>query len=328
MAFIRSSIELKQNDRQVAQFLSRVKMTEKLEARVVEQLQGEGAGPKTVETLNKLREQSQSLGEAKAVVEQSGYVQPPPPPEAEQLRIVERTREYALNYSRTLPDFICAQIIRRYADPRGGESWQLLDTLTVRLSYYQQKEDYRLVMVNNKVTQQSYHQLGGSTSSGEFGTMLRDVFERRTQARFEWDHWGTLRQRPTYVFRYRVSQLNSQWHLSYERKLDIVPSYHGLIYVDRKTNQILRVTLEAEDIPTTFPIKEARTTLDYDYVEISGHTFLLPLKAQIRMRSDGVTTMNDQEFRLYRKFSTDTEIKFDTPEPLPEEQTKEQAPKK
>jgi len=154
--------------------------------------------------------------------------------------------------------------------------------------------------------------------------MLRDIFEPHTQARFEWDHWGTLSKRRTMVFKYRVSQLNSQWHISYERRLDIVPSYHGLVYIDKDTHQILRVTLEAEDIPPSFPVQEARTILDYDYVDISGRTFLLPLKADIRMRSDGVTTRNDEEFRLYRKFTTETEIKFDTPPPLSEDQTKEQ----
>jgi hypothetical protein len=46
------------------------------------------------------------------------------------------------------------------------------------------------------------------------------------------------------------------------------------------------------------------------------------------MLSDGVTSLNDQEFRLYRKFTTETEIRFDTPPPLGDEQTKEQQPPK
>ena len=34
-------------------------------------------------------------------------------------------------------------------------------------------------------------------------------------------------------------------------------------------------------------------------------------------------TKNDIEFRLYRKFGTETSIKFETPDALPEDQTKE-----
>ena len=33
---------------------------------------------------------------------------------------------------------------------------------------------------------------------------------------------------------------------------------------------------------------------------------------------------NDVEFRMYRKFGTETTIKFETPEPAPEEKIKEQ----
>ena len=31
--------------------------------------------------------------------------------------------------------------------------------------------------------------------------------------------------------------------------MEIVPAYHGLVYVDNKTREILRVTLEAEGFP-------------------------------------------------------------------------------
>ena len=46
--FIRSSVELKQPDRQVAEYLRHVKLTDKLDDRTIEDLQSLGAGPKTV----------------------------------------------------------------------------------------------------------------------------------------------------------------------------------------------------------------------------------------------------------------------------------------
>jgi len=86
---------------------------------------------------------------------------------------------------------------------------------------------------------------------------------------------------------------------------------------------LMRVTLNAENIPPTFPVHVARTTLDYDYQDISGHEFLLPLKAQVDMSADGILTRNETEFRLYRRYSAESEIKYDiTPDPLPEEKTK------
>ena len=103
----------------------------------------------------------------------------------------------------------------------------------------------------------------------------------------------------------------------------IIVGYHGLIYVDKDTHQVLRIALEADNIPPSFPVQEARETLDYDYVEISGQPFMLPLKAVVRMRHDKYLTKNEIEFRLYRKFETGSTIKFDTPDALPDDQTKE-----
>ncbi len=62
--------------------------------------------------------------------------------------------------------------------------------------------------------------------------------------------------------------------------------------------------------------------LDYDFEDISGHEFLLPLKFFTEMSADGILTRNESEYRLYRKYSAEAEIKYDiTPDPLPAEQT-------
>lgn len=178
-------------------------------------------------------------------------------------------REYALGFSKRLPDFLCTQVTRRYVDPTGLEFWRQTDTLTARLTYFEQKEDYKLVMVNNSVVNDlKYEAVGGASSTGEFGSMLREVFDPSSQARFEWQRWATLRGKRAHVFEYRVAQPNSKWHIDYDRRMDIIAGYNGLVYVDANTNTVLRLTLVAEDIPPSFPVNEASTTLDYDYTTI------------------------------------------------------------
>ena len=109
---------------------------------------------------------------------------------------------------------------RRAAPPRGRP-----DTLTIQLSYFEQKEDYKLILVNNTVTTQDYQTLGGATSTGDFGSMMREIFEPGTEAHFEWDHWGTLRGRRVMAFAYHVAQARSQWHIVYDRMDIVVPAY-------------------------------------------------------------------------------------------------------
>jgi hypothetical protein len=340
VAFLQSSQKMikegKMTDRELASYLGKVKLIERLDDRTIEEIQGTTAlGPKTLEALRTLRDQSQALASARFVTEPKPTPIPPPSSE-EQGAIITAAREYALSYSRSLPDFICTQVTRRYASAtpgsrRGGSpgsepSWYALDTLTLKLSYFEQKEDYKLILVNNTVTTQDYKTLGGATSTGDFGSLMREIFEPGSEARFEWDHWGTLRGRRVMSFSYRVPQARSQWHINYDRKLDLVPAYRGLVYIDKETRQITRVTLEAMDIPPAFPVKRAETILDYEFQDISGRTFLLPLKATTIMSADDYLTKNDAEFRVYRKYSAESDIKFDVtdvPAPLSDDKTKE-----
>ncbi len=342
VSFLQSSEKLikegKMTDRDLAAYLAKVKLTERLDDRTIEEIQGFGKiGPKTMQALTSLRDRTQALAVAAPIVAPPKAAPIPPPSSEEQAAVLGEVSDIALNYSKNLPDFICTQVTRRYEAPAPGTkyggspdsqpSWRARDTLQIRLSYFEQKEDYKLIMVNSTPTTQDYKSVGGATSTGDFGSMMRDIFEPGTEARFEWDHWGTLRGRRVMAFAYRVRQQRSQWHITYDKRADIVPAYSGLVEVDNKTHEVMRVTLHADDIPESFPVKRAETILDYDYQDISGHTFLLPLKAQVIMAADDYMTRNDEEFRIYRKYSATTDITFDsddkTPPPLPDDKTQE-----
>ena len=60
VAFVESSQKLisegKMTDLDLARFLAKVKLTERLDDAVIEDLQGKGAGPKTIQALNHLHE--------------------------------------------------------------------------------------------------------------------------------------------------------------------------------------------------------------------------------------------------------------------------------
>ena len=321
--FVTSSIQLKHADKEVANFLKNWTLTERLDDRTIESLHGLGAGPRTLEALWKLRDASASLPAAEAIKEEPRKPSMPPPSAEEQQRIIEEVRSYALNYTKTLPDFICTQVTRRFADPSGLEFWQKLDTVTAKVSYFEQKEDYKVILIDNRVVDLSVDDLGGSTSTGEFGTLLLQIFQPETEATFRWLRWGKLRGHMAHVYEYHVRKEKSKWAITFEKSLTTVPAYSGLLYVETDTNMVLRVTLTAENIPPSFPIQEAHTVLDYDYADISGRQYLLPIKFLMRMRQGKMLVKNDVEFRLYRKFGTETTITF-TPDALSSEATTEQ----
>src|SRR5579863_9341887 len=208
--FIQSTIQLKQPDRQVAEYLRHIKLSNRLDDRTIEDLQGQGAGPKTVQALKDLRDTSASLPTPPRPAPKPVVAQIPPPDSIEQGKILSDIRDYALNYTKQMPNYICVQVTRRDVDPRGGDNWYHIDTITTRLSYFEGHEDYKVALVNNQpVNNLSMEKLGGTISEGEFATMMKDIFSPESETRFEWERWATLRGRRNYVFSYDIDQLHS-----------------------------------------------------------------------------------------------------------------------
>ena len=329
VSFVKSSVQLRHDDRQIANFIKKnVKLSNRLEARMVEELQGMGAGPQTVAALKGLITESAGLAPAPPVV----VTGPPAPDSIEQKKILAQITESARNYIKGLPNFICLQVTRRYGDGSGLENYRLIDTIAERLSYFEQKEDYKVVSINGvPVTGNSvkHEQKNGASSSGEFGSILKEIFDPETRTEFNWERWATLRGKRMYVFSFHVSQLRSQYTIySEEAKRTIIAGYHGLVYADRDNKMVMRIKLDVEDLPVDFPVQSVDLDMNYDFTKISGQEYLLPLKSEIRSREGKFLVKNEVEFRLYNRFGAETNIQFgDVPDALPEDTTKEQPEK-
>jgi hypothetical protein len=222
VGFIESSIKNHIPDKDIASYLATAKMSERLTPSQVEDLQGKGAGPRTLAALQKLAEASAGLGAAAPKAPKPVYVEPPPPSKEEQQKVLREVTEYALNYSKSLPDFICLQVTRRSVDlhfQRGtAGSFSPADRLLERLTYFDQKEKYEPISVNDKALfGKDFENIGGSISRGEFGTSLNEIFNPASKAEFGWDHWGTLRKNLCYVFRYRIEQAYSKETIDWNR---------------------------------------------------------------------------------------------------------------
>jgi hypothetical protein len=318
--FVKSAIQQKNDDRKVAEYLHKIKLADKLDARTVEQLQGLGAGPRTVAALRELSEASSSLPMA-----------PPPPPRTPAVvltapaagkvkSILDEVRENALGYTQSLPNYICTQVTQRNVDPTGtGDHFRLVDKIQEQLTYFEHKENYKVIMIDDKmVTNTDHDQLGGARSSGEFGTTLYEIFDPDTQAEFKWEKWGMLDGKQMYVFSFHVPQARSNYRIFHETTdRRIVAGYHGVIYADRETRMVMRIVMECEEIPADFPIQSVKIDLWYALTKISGEEFVLPLKYELTSREGNYLARNEAEFRLYRKFGADATIHFGSPDDEP-----------
>lgn len=351
--FVRSELAMKQSsDKQMAAEIRKLQLTEKLTDKTIIDLQAQGAGPKAVEALKELREKTkdlktggqdltsspatasdQTLSSATAGTASLATKAPPiPPPDSvKQAQILDSMREYAQNYTNTLPNFMCIEVTRRFIDPRAQDNYRSLGTILAKVAFKDGQENYQVYSVNNKMTDTTMLGVkgGGAVSTGEFASLLREIFDPKSEATFNWDHWGTLRNRRMAVFSYAIDSGHSNWSISYGEDREqqrIITAYEGLVYADADTGEVDRIKFVAVNIPRSFPISATSEILDYDLVDISGQKYVCPLTAKLWMKSSDGAIKNEIEFRGYRKFSTDYDIKYETDEaskPLPASKTQE-----
>jgi hypothetical protein len=253
------------------------------------------------------------LAIAFASVALGAFAAEPKPSAEEQARVLEAARKAALDYTRTLPDFLCTEIIERFSDATGkGKYWSAVDSLMVLLTYFGRQERYQLLEVNHAPPSGSYDSLPGATSQGEFGTMLRRIFEPSCAAEFEWRSRAEVRGKQVWAYAYRVLRANSTLSLAYRNggeSSEMAAGYHGLVDIDAGAGTAVRLTLEADDI-RDFEVSFASTTLEYDYADVGGRPYLLPLKAETQMRTGEVMTRNVVDFQSYRKFDVNTDVQY------------------
>jgi hypothetical protein len=322
--FVRQAIEQKAADKQVAAAVEAIQLKYRLDETTVAELQRAGAGPKTVAALRHLSQISASLPPEPQHVTAVAF---PPPSEEVQKSILADVRENALNYTDNLPNYLCTQVTKRRVDPTGSGNWRVADTILEHLSFFDHKESYKVIMVNDSpVTRPLQHdQLGGATSSGEFGSILHSIFAPEVQTEFGWARWATLRGQRTLVFTFHTG-VPMYSIRDEESKREVTTRTHGEVLVDQATRMVMRISMECEGIPADFPIQSVSVLLDYDFGEISGKQYLLPLHSSIRSREGRMAAWNEVSYVAYRKFGTESSITFDTPD-IPADKLKETPPK-
>jgi len=236
---------------------------------------------------------------------------PEPADPIQQKQVLADATGHALNHEENLPNFICTQTTRRFEDFNGKSGWRPIDIIVERLTYFEHLEDYKVIELNGLPASIPHEQLGGASSSGEFGSVMKSIFMPETEAEFNWQSWFILRGRQTHVYSYRVPASKSNYHLKVPHKrLDLIAGFHGLIFIDAHRHFVHRITVHPDGIPSSFPIQDVSLALDYEYTQIGDADFLLPLQFELRSREGNLLVKNDVDYDNYRKFTAESNITF------------------
>ncbi len=269
-----------------------------------------------VQTLRQMRSQGKDFvptptEPAGAPSPAEASVQPGKPPTEESWpHFLEAVRAKAMDYTEQLPNFICTQITQRFARFFPG-GWREYENYVAELSYYDQKEHYKILTIGNQIkSDASLESLSGTWSTGEFGSSLRALFDPKTKASFRLEGVDQTNGRETVRVGYQVPKETSGRSISYRNERTVVTAYRGRCWVDPESFQVVRLEDKALSIPEGFPITRAEGSVDYDLAEIAGGKYWLPIRAEVMLVEGGAKLhmRNLIEFKRYRKFEAEVKI--------------------
>lgn len=244
------------------------------------------------------------------------------PSETEANELLERTRTATLAAAGAMPDFIVKQLIRRSRAYGTTTNWIPQDNLTIAVGYRAEGgEEYKVLAVNGipvgdkarPTRDYSKDVAPGVSSSGvEYISAVADVFKPESQAAFKVVESDLIQGRRTLVYEYEVKKPMSQLTLRSGDALQVFVGSRGRVWIDREINRVLRFEQIATEIPPDFPIIAANSLIDYDWVTIGEHKYLLPTHSEIVLATafptDTIQSRNEIRFRGYQKFGAELKV--------------------
>jgi len=249
------------------------------------------------------------------------------PSETEGQELLQRTRNVTLMAANAMPDFLVKQIIKRSVAYGNTANWIPQDNLTIAVGYRANVgEEYKVLTVNGMApppgedaeaskdfSKNKYVPKGASSSGVEYISALADVFKPESKTEFRMVDTDTVQTRRTVVYEYVVKRDNSQLTLGLaDTGAKALVGSRGRVWIDRELDRVLRFEQIATEIPPDFPITAASSLIDYDWVNINEHKYLLPTHSEILLTTINpkfvLQSRNDIRFRNYQKFGAELKV--------------------
>ncbi|HWA96391.1 MAG TPA: hypothetical protein VG844_17475 [Terracidiphilus sp.] len=170
----------------------------------------------------------------------------------------------------------------------------------------------------------------GLTTRGEFGPMLSVILNDVQHGSITWSRWqNSADGRPLAVFHYSVpgaashDVVNLCCYQASQKNPELVPfhaipAYHGEIIVEPATGAIRAVSLD-DEFTNERPIRSAQKFVQFDYVDIGGHSYLCPVRAiavavaedfptDKMLGFDRIRFINIVSFTGYHKFGSSARV--------------------
>lgn len=228
--------------------------------------------------------------------------------------LIRKAADAALEFTETLPNYVCQEMMARSMSDAQPPNWHPQDVIAMEVVYENGRENYRNITLNGKATNKPLSELGGAYSTGEFGTVLIDLFSPATAADFHLRGESRIAGASAKLYGFDVKRENSHWDLHFGSQT-YSPAYSGSVWVDPGTARVLRIEMEARGLPKDFPADHVESATDYQYVRLGGtQQFLLPVHSETLscQRGTQYCSRNTIDFRNYHKYTGESSVEFGT----------------
>jgi len=233
-------------------------------------------------------------------------------PETHGDTFIHKAQEAALDFTETLPNYVCQEMIARFYSETSPVSWHAIDVVSTEVVYDHGKEDYRNITINGKAVKKGWRSSPGrgppASSAPCWWTSSRPPppptsASGGSRAPPEWTRACTI---------FTVERENSHWSI-HSGAQTYLPAYSGSVWVDPKTSRVLRIEMQARNFPSEFPLDKVESATDYEYVRLGTmQQYLLPVHAETLSCQRGTSrcSRNAIDFRNYHKYAGESTIQF------------------
>jgi hypothetical protein len=226
--------------------------------------------------------------------------------------LIRRAADAAMEFTETLPSYVCTELVTRSQSQSTPANFQPIDVVSMEVVYENGREDYRNIQINGKKTVKKIEETGGAWSTGEFGTVLVDLFAPATGAAFHFRRDSRAGGVMAKMYDFEVTREGSHWSIhSASQSYD--PAYAGSVWIDPATSRVLRIEMEAKGMPGEFPLDHVESATDYQYIRLGdAKQYLLPVHAETLscQRGTAFCSRNVIDFRNYHKYTGESSITF------------------
>lgn len=327
-----------QNDDKLAQEISALEPTERIDSPMLERWQAAAPGNHTREALLLLADTSAFLP-----LPPSRILEQPPPDGATLQQIITRTIESLGKVLHNLPNFMAVRNTTQFEDspvrheidnaqsPDAHQQAHSIDSIQLVIDKpwfvplyagarrrmqvtYRDGREIQVNLTKNDVD-------AGLRSRGEFGPILAVVIGDAFRQKMTWGYWEQSAGGLVATFRYNIPAGASHYVVEYPTDAGVqhlLPPYHGEITIDPATGTILRLSVIADMQPPYEHIQSA-VVVEYGPVVLGDRTYICPLRTVNLTRvplageSEAAaptlrTFLNDVSFTHYHLFRADAHI--------------------